>query len=1553
MKTLKFFALIWLAISLVATTSLAQAGNDNPTGVSGFFNGNVITGGSYDPYTGNATRSVTDLVVPGSVGDYPLAFTRTANSRQIPGLPVQFAEPGGWRHSYQWSIDSQVIYKPRTEKPMPESYTVNFPDGRRQIFRMIGSEMRAAPGTRERFQKPPGTNGGDCYVLLPDGGKIWFYMWVERTPPPDDAGGPTENKFDFELKGIVDLHGLVTTLAQAADGSWEITEPGGRWLKLYFGLSSLRQRVITRVTASDGRFVQYSYWEYTTATGVKYSTLTNVFYNNGPEWATYIYQDDNMDPSGRPLLKTCVDPMYEGPMWQIAYKFAPKGDAVAAGQLQSENHVSPAGAIGVAVSTLLIDDANAPNVRTETRGDGPSRRFTYFGGKLINWTDFKNVSASQTHNAPGGFVDSRTDYRGNTTNFTRDAVTGNVKTTTFPLTPPDSQGATTHVTYGGPGCPDPSNQDANNPYYVCMVTNERGLATKYFRDANKRVTRVEYPDGGVETFQYNGLGQLTTHGMTSGGTELFEYDDATGRLMRYRDPYHLAGNPTSRYQYDARGRISGVTDARGTADADPNYTTNYDYNFRGQITKVTHPIEPGTSFRYFVQNQYNPNGTLKAKIDERGSATDYTYDDYKRVTFVTPPIAYNGDTTPRTSEIHYTRNGAAGAYDYSHTDANPGAIVTPGAKWVRTLYNENVQKRLEIVGLGAENATTTYEYDAVGNLKTVKDPVGQTTQLYTEYFYDARNRLTDASDPIAGNRNSRGYTVSLTYDPAGNKKSELRANNQLITYDTYDPMNRLQQQSVQRDTGITDVTHMTYDLAGNMKTFRDGRSKTYTYGYDLMNRRERLTYPLDDYGVARQEVYHYDLANNMDTYTNRAGAVQTFQYDNRNRPIHFAWNDGSRAQWKAFDPVGNVTNVNNGVDVVECEYDFRNRKKTETQIAGIGVRWTVGYTYDADSNRRTLTHPAGHMFTYHYNTRNQLRSVTDNLGDVVVYAYDLNGNRTTRTLRNGTSTTYAPDALNRPMSVEHRRGATPFGRFDYHFDRVSRIDWVKRDSGRGDAYGYYLDDQLKTAQFNALNVDTGSPSGAFNTTSLAYDANGNRTSQANQSTPSYNYSANDLNQYNSINGLSAAYDTKGNLGQYDQSIFTYDANNRLTSANVNGNYVPIYYDALGRQILRGGGSQWIYSIWDGWDLIAEYNEQNVLLRSYVHGAEGDEMVVRFNGGPTIWYYQDVQGSTTHLADDSGNVIEQYKYDPALAGAPSIYNANGQQIAASAFDNRFLYTGRDWMKDVGLYDYRNRFYLPRLGRFLQPDPIGFAGGDANLYRYCGNDPINWIDDGGLQRVAPGGRGAPNYRPFPSQPLDQGQMRNPMGLPSDVRREPLPRNATEGQIRQRQTWDAGQTIKWIGGGIKDVILQVWQSLMSQLPPPPPAPVEPARTPPDRPQPSPTGPPPPSSTMGFLGISTSSASYQQSYLVAYHVVHAVVGLFQAAQTYGPGYGYVTVTDNTGSRVVFSRRFDNTGYYGPNGPGNLSGAAISTYLQTKLGIPGGGGLPGEGSHPVPLHLR
>src|SRR2546421_221940 len=95
------------------------------------------------------------------------------------------------------------------------------------------------------------------------------------------------------------------------------------------------------------------------------------------------------------------------------------------------------------------------------------------------------------------------------------------------------------------------------------------------------------------------------------------------------------------------------------------------------------------------------------------------------------------------------------------------------------------------------------------------------------------------------------------------------------------------------------------------------------------------------------------------------------------------------------------------------------------------------------------------------------------------------------------------------------------------------------------------------------------------------------------------------------------------------------------------------------------------------------------------------------------------------------MMEEYDYD--AWGKPHFYSASSGwswDLRYSEFGNRFLFTGREWLGDLKLYDYRNRLYQPELGRFLQPDPKEFAAGDYNLYRYCHNDPVNRSDPTGL-------------------------------------------------------------------------------------------------------------------------------------------------------------------------------------------------------------------------------
>ncbi|HWM24140.1 MAG TPA: DUF4329 domain-containing protein [Chthoniobacterales bacterium] len=207
-----------------------------------------------------------------------------------------------------------------------------------------------------------------------------------------------------------------------------------------------------------------------------------------------------------------------------------------------------------------------------------------------------------------------------------------------------------------------------------------------------------------------------------------------------------------------------------------------------------------------------------------------------------------------------------------------------------------------------------------------------------------------------------------------------------------------------------------------------------------------------------------------------------------------------------------------------------------------------------------------------------------------------------------------------------------------------------------------------------------------------------------------------------------------------------------------GKFVWFGYDPLGRCVKRwlapdngespepeGGYAPGTpnpvatYLYYDGWNLVQEGTAPNSPTRLYVHGGRVDEVVAQINPeNNTLRCFQyDAQGHCTFQTDTSGQIMEQYEYD--AFGLPYFFDGSGHPTTlangqpGSLLGNRILFTGREYLSDMRIYDFRNRVYHPELGRFLQPDPKHFEAGDYNLYRYCHNDPINKTDPMGL---APG-------------------------------------------------------------------------------------------------------------------------------------------------------------------------------------------------------------------------
>ncbi|MHB1571984.1 MAG: RHS repeat-associated core domain-containing protein, partial [Solirubrobacteraceae bacterium] len=302
-----------------------------------------------------------------------------------------------------------------------------------------------------------------------------------------------------------------------------------------------------------------------------------------------------------------------------------------------------------------------------------------------------------------------------------------------------------------------------------------------------------------------------------------------------------------------------------------------------------------------------------------------------------------------------------------------------------------------------------------------------------------------------------------------------------------------------------------------------------------------------------------------------------------------------------------------------------------------------------------------------------------------------------------------------PFGDVSQLSATSYGALVYQGtftrDADGRITQdVENLNGTTTTWGYSYDarGRLSTVSENGSVIDT-----------YGYDANGNRISVNGQTVATYN--ADD--QLTSYNGVPYTYAADGSLASAGSTTYQYDALGHLLEVKTSTETITYTYDGLGRRVGKAVNGTLVegFLYADGLHPIAELDGSGNVVATFVYGTRPNVPDLMLKGGVTYRIISDQLGSPVEVIDTAtGAVVEQLSYD-AWGNITSDSNPGFQP---------FGFAGGLYDADTGLVHFGARDYDPAIGRWTTRDPLGFAGGDTNLYGYVLQDPINLEDGLGL-------------------------------------------------------------------------------------------------------------------------------------------------------------------------------------------------------------------------------
>jgi RHS repeat-associated protein len=795
---------------------------------------------------------------------------------------------------------------------------------------------------------------------------------------------------------------------------------------------------------------------------------------------------------------------------------------------------------------------------------------------------------------------------------------------------------------------------------------------------------------------YNGNGQLTElldHGWNPAGENVSNPWIAQPAQIERR----------VRLSYNAEGRLTRIQGPR----ADVSEATELQYDADGRLKRIVYPDRS-------VQEvlSFDPLG-MPQRIAQTGQPTlELTHDALGRLL----KVAEIGVEDAQSIQYEYDTRGRL------------YGVTLPDGKKLRADYdpaNRPTQMFDEASGVTA--AVTYADGDGQIERQVIRDRNGQLLRTIA-FSFDARHRLMAMRDGKNHSLATYGYEDSDELEQA--QPTQLIDPSGLQTLLAYDRFGRVTREQ-SPDGGLQ---RFQYAPSGQLTLVEASNGAKTRYQYDDFGQVVREDSP--DRGNTR---YFHDSAGNLTAKVDARGVIVRYGYDAGNRLSWVRSRDGlTRFEYTG----GRFTHLNGPWGEERYSYDLRGRLIAQLRILD-GHTLTTGYRYDAQGRLGKKILPDGQVLEYHYDSAGQLQAIAQAhwWGETALIGTlphtGLADQLTARAAERDQAVMGEEERAYGNGLVARAHVDTESGRVTSLItDGVEKLDYRYDDAGRISAIdSEWLDAALKTSH-NRYQYDTAgrligaeTPLGDFR---YRYDSNGNRVADsADETSPGYAYS-DGSNRLVRAGKVEYQYDQTGNPLHVGARQYEYDSSGRPTNLYVNGTLLAQYaYNSWGERIRKvvysGSGRRVTYYLYDGHQLTAEVDEAGHVTRQYLY--LGYTPLVVLVGTEPYFIHDDHLGAPHAVTDHDRKVVWRAEYTPFGEARVD----QDPQRTGSVFTLNLRLPGQYADAESGTYYNYLRDYDPRLGRYVESDPIGLHGG-ANTYAYGADNPLSGRDPSGTAFIA---------------------------------------------------------------------------------------------------------------------------------------------------------------------------------------------------------------------------